>query len=141
VGACDSAGYYFWGQMMDAFEQWIADTVAEFGGEYKPKVEPLIPDAPLRPDYANYQKAYISGVYFLMAGDDVLYVGQSKNVYSRIAQHMANAQFEFDHFVITECHADHLLSLEAKFINELNPRWNKEIPAYGGSKHSLKKWY
>lgn len=121
---------------MTPFHLWVANTIAELGGDYSGPIESEPAASPLRPDYTTYTKAYICGVYFLMMNDETMYVGQSKNVYSRIAQHMNNADFEFDHFVITECEPVHLLQLEAKFIHEMHPKWNKEIPAFGDKKHS-----
>jgi len=112
-----------------AFKQWVAETVASLGGDYiAPKDE--FPPAPIRPDFGTYAKSVTSGVYFLMMGDSVDYVGQSRSVYSRIAAHMAASDFEFDGFVITECHPERLLELEAKFINEYKPKLNKQIPTY-----------
>lgn len=123
-----------------AFAEWVAKEVEDLGGEYTEPTEDEIPAAPDRPDYTTRQKSIVCGVYFLISEGEVLYVGQSRNFYARLSQHMTNAPFEFDSFLTTECHPHHLNALEAKFIHELQPRWNKEIPSHNGSKHYCKSF-
>ncbi len=75
-------------------------------------------------------KAYLSGVYILYLNSEVMYVGQSMNIYSRLATHMRNAPFEFDSFVLEECGKEQRLAKEAELIHKLQPKWNRDIPAY-----------
>ena len=97
-------------------------------------VQKLKEDAP-----NNKRKAYVLGVYCLYFGDDIVYVGQSRNIYGRISQHMNGAPFEFDHFIIKECEPFELRLLEAKLIQELQPKWNKILPAYNGVRYATQK--
>lgn len=98
------------------------------------EVAPL-PEVP-RDDFMSVrQKAVVCGIYVLLAGETVQYVGQSRNIYSRIAQHMACAPFEFDNFAVHECADIYLGVEEARLIDSLQPKWNKEIPAHGGKPH------
>jgi hypothetical protein len=63
----------------------------------------------------------LSGVYFLLYGDEIVYVGQSVNVYSRIAQH---ARKLFDRYAVVPCHAGALDKLESLYIHLLRPKLN-----------------
>lgn len=65
--------------------------------------------------------AKASGVYFLLDGDEVVYVGQSVNVYSRIGQHTDK---RFDRYAFVPCPVDALNKLESLYIHCLRPRLN-----------------
>jgi len=62
-----------------------------------------------------------TGVYFLVDGDRVVYVGQSVNVYARISQHHDKV---FDSFAFIPCERDMLNSLESLYIHVLRPPLN-----------------
>ncbi|MEN6540846.1 MAG: GIY-YIG nuclease family protein [Mizugakiibacter sp.] len=62
-----------------------------------------------------------SGVYFLLDGDEVVYVGQAVNVYSRIGQHTDK---RFDRYAFVPCAVDVLDRLESLYIHCLRPRLN-----------------
>lgn len=74
---------------------------------------------------AALQWANVSGVYFLLEGDEVVYVGQSTNVYTRIGQHRDK---RFDRYAFVPCAVDALDKLESLYIHFLRPRLNA---AYG----------
>lgn len=63
------------------------------------------------------------GVYFLLDGDDVVYVGQAVDVYSRIGQHKDK---RFDRYAFVPCPVDALDMLESLYIHCLRPRLNGE---------------
>lgn len=65
--------------------------------------------------------AKASGVYFLLDGDEVVYVGQAVNVYSRIGQHTDK---RFDRYAFVPCAAEGLDRLESLYIHCLRPRLN-----------------
>jgi hypothetical protein len=65
-----------------------------------------------------------TGVYFLVKGDKVVYVGQSVNVYSRIAQHQDK---DFDRFAFVACDKGLLDNLESLYIHVLKPELNGNI--------------
>lgn len=65
--------------------------------------------------------AKASGVYFLLDGDEVVYVGQAVNVYSRIGQHTGK---RFDRYAFVPCAVDALDRLESLYIHCLRPRLN-----------------
>ncbi len=136
--------------MITQFHCWVAKTMDACGGDsHSVSKEIAPPDMPKQTrddtlkiisNLGDYQKATVCCVYILLNGSEVLYVGQSKDLYQRIAQHKKTAPFDFDRFAISECEPEFLGLLEAKFIHELNPRWNKEIPAYGGKRHYRKSF-
>ncbi len=77
------------------------------------------------------QNAYVAGVYLLMRDGEIVYVGQSGNVYSRIAKHMDTARFTFDAFSIFGCSdKDGRLKMEAELIHKYQPSENRIFPAY-----------
>lgn len=63
-----------------------------------------------------------SGIYFLIKGDAVVYVGQSKNVHRRISDHLANKAF--DRINVIECPTEDLTKLEMEYIRKLKPILN-----------------
>ena len=61
------------------------------------------------------------GVYFLLDQDEIVYVGQSVNVYARIAQHQDK---KFDRYAFISCSVDALDKLESIYIHYLRPKLN-----------------
>ena len=66
-----------------------------------------------------------SGVYFLVENEEIVYVGQSVNVYSRISQHV----IKFDKFAFVPCPVNLLDRLESFYIHVLRPRSNGNFNA------------
>ena len=68
------------------------------------------------------------GIYFLQRssaqGLHVVYVGQSVNVYARVAQHAAEARKRFDFWSWIECHKYQLDLMESLYIHWLSPDEN-----------------
>lgn len=68
-----------------------------------------------------------SGVYFLLSGERVVYVGQSTKIFSRVLDHMKSK--DFDGFAYVPCNVNALDVLESLYIHtlrpELNAEWNK----------------
>jgi hypothetical protein len=67
-----------------------------------------------------------SGVYFLRRGEEIVYVGQSKNVAYRIAAHI-NKKF-FDSILIMSVPLEALSSVETYWIGQLKPVLNRSMP-------------
>jgi hypothetical protein len=61
------------------------------------------------------------GIYFLVQDTEVIYVGQSVNIYSRISQHMDK---RFDRYAFVPCEAELLDKLESLYIHTLRPKLN-----------------
>lgn len=64
----------------------------------------------------------MSGVYFLVEGRQVVYVGQSRNLMSRLATHVGCKMF--DRFAYIPCPAEALDLLESLYIHALRPSQN-----------------
>ena len=62
-----------------------------------------------------------TGVYFLVNGNKVVYVGQSVNVYTRISEHHDKL---FDSFAFIPCKREVLNTLESLYIHVLRPPLN-----------------
>jgi len=62
------------------------------------------------------------GVYFLISRGRVVYVGQSVNVFSRVAQHSADK--DFDAMAWVPCERRMLDKLESLYIHTLSPELN-----------------
>lgn len=68
---------------------------------------------------------HATGVYFLLDGDDVVYVGQSRNVYSRISSHPVK---NFNRYAFVPCAVEALDKLESLYIHLLRPTLNGRKP-------------
>lgn len=81
--------------------------------------------APSPEEIRGASKPYspICGVYALLVGDEIRYVGQSLDVQARLASHVAAGKV-FDRVAIYPCQVDKLLELEASFIATLKPPEN-----------------
>lgn len=65
----------------------------------------------------------VCGVYFLIAGGSVVYVGQSTDVHYRVAYH---AQFRaFESYHVIPCPESEACLLESRYILAINPPWNR----------------
>ena len=62
------------------------------------------------------------GVYFLIRGSVIVYVGQSINVHQRVMRHRASKQF--DRINVIECDEKDLNSLELLYIKKFKPILN-----------------
>lgn len=66
-----------------------------------------------------------TGIYFLIHEGVVVYVGQSRNIRSRIGQHISEGAKVFDSIAHVPCAASALAGLETKYIEKLMPKYNK----------------
>jgi hypothetical protein len=71
-----------------------------------------------------------SGVYFLIADREIVYVGQSVNVYSRIDEHAKGK--DFDRYAYVPCPIEMLDKLESLYIHCLRPRLNGSLNGSNG---------
>jgi hypothetical protein len=67
----------------------------------------------------------ISGVYFLLAGEDVIYVGRSKDCHNRIAQHRCGP-IPFDRVTVLPFPEERAARMARAYIQALNPRCNND---------------
>jgi len=74
----------------------------------------------------------VDSIYFLLSGQQVVYVGQSIRPYNRIFHHGWKRKIEFDKYVIVplcDLPFDDLDSAEAHFISRHRPKHNQTIPS------------
>lgn len=69
-----------------------------------------------------------AGVYFLLAEDEIIYVGKTVDVRSRLEQHSRDNLKPFNRFFFIPCEIEELDYLEAVYIHLFTPRFNKFIP-------------
>jgi hypothetical protein len=65
----------------------------------------------------------VACVYLLYRGKSIVYIGQSRNFYSRIQNHKKTK--DFTHFRCLRCHPQRLDYWEGKLIFEYKPEYNK----------------
>lgn len=71
------------------------------------------------------KRARISGVYFLMDHKkNVVYIGQSKNLFARIGAHIKDNSKLFTHYAYIEIHPTALSEAERDYIQILKPKFN-----------------
>jgi predicted GIY-YIG superfamily endonuclease len=74
------------------------------------------------------------GVYFLIDCYEVVYVGQSVDVKSRLQQHSDSGnkgmayEKNFNRFFFIQCEKEELKKLEAYYILKFRPKYNISIP-------------
>jgi hypothetical protein len=78
------------------------------------------------------------GVYFLKKGSKIVYIGQSVNVYSRVAQHRGVKDFDSVDFL--PCARESLDDLEGFFIRLICPGQNGYNPATGNGAPRSSIW-
>lgn len=73
----------------------------------------------------NYQ-----GVYFLIKKDEIVYVGSSVSIPTRIASHYRLLDFDSYSFIlISTKDVKELQTLEADYILKFNPKHNRRLPS------------
>lgn len=78
----------------------------------------------------------MSGVYFLLKNNTVVYVGQSINTEKRILTHKYSGK-DFDSFRVIPCSHDLLLHYEHRWLKWFNPIYNR--PTGGARKGAGRK--
>jgi hypothetical protein len=73
-------------------------------------------------------------IYALFKDEEIVYIGQSINAYSRIGSH--NKDKDFDHFRIMPCLKHRMNNWEEMLIQRYKPKYNK-----AGLKKSFKPMY
>jgi excinuclease UvrABC nuclease subunit len=73
----------------------------------------------------------VIGIYLLFQDDEIVYIGQSKNVGHRVYTHLAKGKKRFNHCAVYDCShlpQSEINCLEAKFIIDLVPKYNATVP-------------
>jgi hypothetical protein len=84
-----------------------------------------------------------SGIYFLIKDNEVVYVGQSIAISTRVRTHMQENCKDFNYYAYIECKQEHLNIMESLYIHSLRPSLNgkqvhdKRVPMAPISLHKL----
>jgi predicted GIY-YIG superfamily endonuclease len=71
------------------------------------------------------KKPIIQGVYFLVKGNQIVYVGSCKDVYHRVSTHQSNIRLKFNSWTYQAIDDyDKMVIDEIKYIKKLTPRYN-----------------
>ena len=73
----------------------------------------------------------IIGVYFLLQDNEIVYVGQSTSILTRLANHSIEATKKFNRVYVVECPAASMTRLERMYIDKLKPIYNASCPPVG----------
>ncbi len=65
------------------------------------------------------------GIYFLVKGDTIVYVGQSITLFSRLYMHRDERTKEFDRYTFLKCLPHQLAEFERYYIRKFQPLYNK----------------
>ena len=77
---------------------------------------------------SQFMPPIVCGVYFLIREQQVIYVGQSVDVFARVVYHARERTKIFDRYTVVGCQADELDKLEAHYIGRFNPPLNAVVP-------------
>jgi predicted GIY-YIG superfamily endonuclease len=81
--------------------------------------------------FKDVTSVLVSGVYILLCGIIIVYVGQARCLSVRIGQHREEKKIKFDGVKIYPCeHKGRRLAMERLLIRKYQPKWNvKHKPA------------
>jgi hypothetical protein len=68
-----------------------------------------------------------SAVYFLFNRGQLVYIGQTLNLYVRIGDHRSESWFKWDSFSYIETHPEDLYVHEAQYIKKFDPTCNRSL--------------
>ena len=71
----------------------------------------------------------MTGIYYLIDGDEIVYIGQGANVWGRIGAHVAENKKVFDRFFFVFVPTEDLDDFETEEIIKYNPRYNEKLPS------------
>lgn len=70
---------------------------------------------------------YPSGIYFLCKGQELVYIGQSSDIVSRVRIHLRENKKEFDRVLFIAVQESMLHEVESRLINEYRPKFNVKM--------------
>lgn len=73
-----------------------------------------------------------SGVYLLMRGNRIVYIGSSVSVAGRLGSHGREGRKDFNRAVFLPCREDERLDIEGALIRFFMPEYNGAAPGYTG---------
>ena len=77
----------------------------------------------------------ICGVYFLFDGDEMVYIGQSRDILLRLRVHEADATKPFDRWAYVDVPEKDLMDVEARYIRMFQPPYNRTHQVFPRRRH------
>ena len=88
-----------------------------------------LPESPLV-ELSKFKDAtfvIVAGVYVLLRGVVVVYIGHAQCLARRIGQHREEKKIKFDSVKVFPCaHKGRMLAMERRLIREHRPKWNEK---------------
>ena len=69
------------------------------------------------------------GVYFLIDGNEIVYVGRAINIAKRLREHRQEGRKYFDYYSIELCSEADSVVIEGNYIAAFHPKCNRLVPA------------
>ena len=85
----------------------------------------LMPDLDKVVHVGDFSQMAVTGIYFLIHEGVVVYVGQARNIRSRVGQHLSEGAKEFNSVAYVRCKLSSLDCLERGYIERLLPKYNQ----------------
>jgi hypothetical protein len=96
---------------------------------------PGVEEAPALTGFKDVTSILVAGVYVLLFGIIIVYVGQARCLAVRIGQHREQGKIKFDSAKIFPCeHRGRRNSVEKSLIKKFNPKYNVRHNEYGKPK-------
>lgn len=70
----------------------------------------------------------VTGVYFLLQDDEIVYVGRSTDALRRLSQHRIEGAKTFNRVYLIQCAAVEMARLEEMYIDKFRPKYNLDVP-------------
>lgn len=121
------------GQLRKAQPYVVTHRVVNYNAN--PLAEGAIPESIQHIKGLKNLSTYPPGIYFLVDGDEVVYVGQSMHPATRLKEHDRDGRKTYTHAFLLPTPESDLNDLETLLIAQLRPKFN----AIGYQKHSEKK--
>lgn len=106
----------------------LEPVAASFGIELLPEQQIVAMAHPLPPS--------LCGVYFLLNGGNLVYVGQSVDIVHRVLEHKRCRWRSFDSYAYILCSKSELNLLESLYIHHYKPAGNGQFGMNEGQKHA-----
>jgi hypothetical protein len=102
----------------------LASTLEELIADAEVRaVQPIPPKTKVFNELGTKFRPYQCGIYFLLKGKVLVYIGQTTNLFQRIAAHQTTEK-DFDAFVFMPVEKELLSTYEAEYIAQYKPKYN-----------------
>ena len=95
-------------------------------------LDPIMPIKDIIENSFERDFSQSKGVYFLIQDDEIVYVGESKNVYARLLFHYNDDSKKFNkiYFIHIDSSTKKRRAIESYYIMKINPKYNEKKSSY-----------